>query len=148
MYHQHHRYLRDQGLSGTPREHFDNNILVELAEQVYFCNIVLLIDVNQHVITGAFTQQMNSIMLRCVFSTLFDTPVPPIPFLPYMPRNCLFLYKQESYRKDRGSMGTIKTCMWTFQIPHSSASNVMISSPPPMKRLKLKDMRIVNKFNQ
>ena len=64
-YQQHLRYIQNAGLDTTPYELFCSDLLTQLRtwrEQGY--NVVMVMDANEHVLTGQFTRQLANVGLK------------------------------------------------------------------------------------
>ena len=155
VYEQHIRYIRDKEEKDMdPRTYFDKSISNEIKSIIHNTNIVLMIDVNQNVVTGTFTKLMEEIGLQSIFKRLDMKDLPPTHHRGRHPISTIYIsshlcpIRAGILPKTVGVQGDHRNIY--VDITNDSLLGVYMYKiiPPPMKRLQLKDPRIVKKFQK
>ena len=153
VYEQHIRFLKSHDNDERdPRKFFDRDLQNELREKVDEMNIVLMIDVNQNVESGSFNEKMEKIGLTSAFKTISQEPMPPTHHRGSKPISTIYLsanltpVRAGILPKTIGVQGDHRNMY--VDIPNGSFLGVYMYKivSQPMKRLQLKDSRIVRKF--
>jgi len=152
VYHQHARYLRRHKLDKEPRNYFDECIIQELQEQLSKCNIILMIDVNQNVLTGHFNDAMNELGLRNCMDEIVEEPLPATHHRGSKPISAIYISSMiHTTRvgilpKGQGVYGDHRNMYADFTTASMLGTYMYQIVSPPMKRLQLRDSRTVRRF--
>lgn len=153
VYHQHARYIRRNKLNAEPRQLFDNDIYLELKAQLTKSNVALMIDVNQDVVTGHFTQRMQKIGLINIIAEKIETTLPGTHHRGSKPISAI--YTSPLLRATKvgilpiglGVRGDHRNMFVDITTASLLGTYMYQIVSPPMKTLQLRDSRIVNRFN-
>ena len=154
VYHQHKRYLRKNNINMEPRDYFDNDILAEIKDQVQEKNVVLMIDVNQNVITGHFTKAMEEIGMLNAVDKLNPEPLPAThhrgsnPISAIYATQALEVTRAGILPKGLGVHGDHRNMFLDITAGSFLGTYMYLVISPPMKRLQLHDSRIVRRFKK
>jgi len=153
VYEQHARYLEKRSIKMEPRDFFDKCIREEFEIQKQRAELILMIDVNQNVVTGHFSEIMRELGLQNAFERYHDKfTIPATHHRGSKPISAIYI----SSNMQCSQCGILPK---TFGV-HGDHRNMFIDIPTqsflgspmydimtqPMKKLQLRDSRIVEKF--
>jgi len=153
VYEQHVRYYRgtkDEHLE--PRDIFDRDIIQEISKLLENTNVVLMLDANQNIMTGQFTKTMRDIGMYNVFERLDLLPMPATHHRGRHPISTIYVsanlqpIRAGILPKTIGVQGDHRNIY--VDITNDTFLGVYMYKiiSQPMKRLQLRDSRIVSKF--
>ena len=155
VYEQHERYIRaHHGEQIDPRKFFDLDLLAEIENILQTTNVVLMIDVNQNVEKGDFSRRMEEIGMHNIFCRLGMPPMPATHHRGRYPISTIYVSdKLQPIRagilpKTIGVQGDHRNIY--VDITNDSLLGVYMYKviSQPMKRLQLRDSRIVKKYQK
>ena len=153
VYEQHKRYMRDNKISAHPKDMFDEHIVMELETVIKSgINVILAIDANDDIVSGQFSKKMKTIGL---FNSLTNNSFPPIPPTHYngsKPISTIYctqslqILRTGILQKYTGVRGDHKNIFIDISESTFLGESMYKIVRPELRRLKLNDPRIVNKF--
>ena len=153
VYEQHKRYIRGTATPDVePRDLFDDDLCKEMNEIIGTTNIILMIDVNQNVLTGSFTNKMKDIGLTSVFQRLSYAQMPPTHHRGSIPISTIYVSvnlqptRAGILPKTIGVQGDHRNIYVDITNESMIGTYMYKIVSQPMKRLQLKDSRTVKKF--
>jgi len=154
VYHQQKRYLQKRKLNIEPRNFFDESIIEEIRSQIEEKNVILMLDANQNVQNGPFTESMSELGLVNVISTLNDGDLPAThhrgskPISAIYATSSLDATRSGILPKGSGVHGDHRNMFVDITSDSFFGTYMFMIVSPPMKRLQLHDSRIVARFKK
>ena len=152
VYEQHDRYIRQQGINGTPREVFDRDLHSEILDQLQSKQVILMLDANEDIQHGHFNDMMNGLGMRNGIQTRITTPMPATHHRGSRPISAIYCSRNIVVARagilpiGTGVRGDHRNIYIDVQIRSVMGGSMYIVTPPPMRTLQLNDSRIYLKF--
>ena len=153
VYDQQMRYIRKKALNTNPRDLFDQDLILELKKLLDDkVNTILMIDVNENVVDGKFTQKLSKLDMQNAFSKYHCSELPPthhkgsVPISAIYVSNDLVIKSAGILSKGIGVQGDHRNMFLDLSVESFLGSPMYKVETPNMKLLKLNDPRIYKKF--